>query len=451
VTLDRRAAVELERPVESVQDLVDYLRAGEKPPERWRLGVEHEKLGLRAARVEPVAYDGPGGVEDLLRRMAAEPGWEVVEEEGRAMGLDGPSSVSLEPGAQLEQNAPPLASLAEVQAALRTHLDVIRRISAPLGVVWLGLGCHPFHKLAELPRVPRERYRIMRRYLPTRGDLALDMMHATASVQVSLDWSSEADLVAKLRTTLAVTPIAAALFANASLWEGRPSGFVSRRLWIWRHTDPDRTGLLPIAFEPDFGYRRYVEWALDVPMFFIVRDGGYRPMQGLTFRRFWREGHEGERPTLADWDRHLTTLFPEARVKRVLEVRSADALPFELLCAVPALWKGLLYDADAAAAAAGLAPWTPAQRDDVHEDVARRGLGAETPGGPLLPLARELVATARAGLRRLAGAGGEDEAAFLDPLEELLGRGKSPGQDVLERWQGEWDRRPDRLIEHASY
>lgn len=453
MTLDRAASAELERPIESLDDLVDYFRAGEKPRARWRIGVEHEKLGVRLPGVEPVPYEGPGGIEDLLRRIACEPSdppWQVIEEDGHAVGLDGPGSVSLEPGGQLEQNLRPLAALADVCAEFQTHLAFLRRVSEPLGIAWLGLGCHPFHKLGELARVPRERYRIMRQYLPTRGGLALDMMHATASVQASYDWSDEADLVEKLRTALAVTPIASALFANSSLWEGRPSGFVSRRMAIWRDTDPDRCGLLPIAFEPDFGYRRYAEWALDVPMFFIVRDGRYRAMDGKPFRAFLRDGHEGERATLADWDRHLTTLFPEVRIKRILEVRNADAVPPDLVCAMPALWKGLLYDDDARAAAAALAPWSAAERDALHLDVARRGLAAHTPAGPILRLARELVAIAREGLRRLSPPGA-DEARFVEPLEAVVARGTSPGEALLANWEGAWGRRPDRLIEHARY
>jgi len=236
---------------------------------------------------------------------------------------------------------------------------------------------------------------------------------------------------------------------------------VSRRMWIWRHTDPDRCGLLPFAFEPDFGYDRYAEWALDVPMFFIVRDGRYRAMGGRSFRRFWREGFEGERATLADWHRHLTTLFPEVRLKRVIEVRCADAVPPDLLCAIPALWKGLLYDDAAREEAAALAPWSAAERDRLHEEVSKRGLAADTPSGPLLDRARALVAVAREGLRRLAAASsapaavgctpGGDETVHLDPVDELLGRGKSPGEDVLERWRGEWNGDPLRLIEHARY
>lgn len=454
MTLDRAASAELARPIESLEDLVDYFRAGEKPRERWRLGVEHEKLGLRMPAVQPVPYDGPGGIEDLLRRIAREPGepsWRGIEEDGHLMGLDGPGSVSLEPGAQLEQNGQPLVAMSEVCAEFQEHLTFLRRVSEPLGIVWLGLGCHPFHKLGELPRVPRERYRIMRQYLPTRGKLAMDMMHATASVQASFDWSDEADLVEKLRMALSVTPIASALFANSSLWEGRPSGWISRRMAIWRDTDPDRCGLLPEAFEPDFGYRRYAEWALDVPMFFLVRDGVYRALDGMPFRRFWREGVDGERATLADWDRHLTTIFPEVRIKRVLEVRNADGVPPDLLCAMPALWKGLLYDADARAAAAALAPWSVAERDAVHLDVARRGLGAAAPDGTRLSaLARELVAIAREGLRRQTPPG-VDETGYVEPLEEVAARGTSPGEELLARWQGDWAGRPDRLIEYARY
>ena len=459
MTLDRTSASELERPIESLQDLVDYFRSGEKPRARWRVGIEHEKLSLRTGSREPVAYDGENGIESLLRRLGAEPGWRPLAEDGRLVGLDGEGiGVSLEPGAQVELNGTPVASLLDTQRELGAHLALLRRLAEPLGITFFGLGAHPFHPTKELPQVPRERYRIMRRYLPARGELGLDMMHATASVQASLDYSDEADLVEKMRSALAVTPVVAALFANSSLALGRPSGFVSRRLHIWQHTDPERTGLLPFAFDADFGYARYAEWALDVPMFFLVRAGGYRPMEGKTFRRFWREGHEGERATVADFERHLTTLFPEVRLKRVLEVRSADAVPAELLCGVPALWKGILYDADARAAARALAGgWSPERRAELHADVSRRGLAAEGPGEgrravPMAELARELVRIACAGLRRLAReTGSADESALLDPVDALAERGKSPGQIVLERWQGDWGADPDRLIEYARY
>ena len=450
MTLDRRASAELERPIESREQLIDYFRAGEKPRERFRIGIEHEKLALRLGSFQPVPYDGPGGIEALLRRLAEQPGFAPITEDGRVLGLDGPVGVSLEPGGQVEQNGSPHGDLVDAVAEIHAHLALVRGVADALGIALFGLGAHPFHATKELTQIPRERYRIMRTYLPTRGELALDMMHATASVQVSFDWSDEPGMIATLRAALAVTPIVTACFANSSLFLGQPSGFVSRRAYIWRHTDPDRSGLLPFAFEPGFGYARYADWALDAPMFFIVRDGQYRAMNGTPFRRFWRDGHGGERATLADWDRHLTTLFPEVRMKRVLEMRCADAVPPALIGAVPALWQGILYDVDARAAATALAPWTHAQRDALHLDVARRGLCAETPSGPMRDVARELARIARSGLVR-QGAAAAKGVALLDPLDELLERGKSPGEIVLERWQGEWAGDPRRLIESTRY
>jgi len=450
VTLDRRASRELERPIETRDQLIDYLRSGEKPRAEWRVGIEHEKLGLRRAGHTPIAYEGPDGIEALLRHISAEdPSWTPVFEEGHVVALDGAvGGITLEPGAQVELNGRPLFGIQETCAEFHAHLDLLRKCADTFGYIWLGLGVHPIHKVSELPRVPRERYNIMRRYLPTRGQHALAMMHATASVQVSLDFASEADLVDKLRTALCATPVVAALYANSCISEGRPNGFASQRIEIWRHTDPDRTGLLPIAFEPGFGYERYVEWALDVPMFFIVRDGRYRAMEGKTFRRFLSEGHAGERATVADFERHLTTLFPEARVKRIVEVRCADAVPPELLCSIPALWKGLLYCDDARRAVQDLvAGWSAADRDAVFEKVARRALAAATPSGPLLDLARELERIARRGLLEV----GDEEARFLDPLGELLERGRSPGEEVLERWHSDWGGSVQRLIEFAAY
>ncbi len=426
MTLDRQASAELERPIESRDDLTNYFRAGEKPRGRFRLGIEHEKLALRLGSFAPVPYDGPQGIEALLRSLALEPGFEAITEDGRVLGLDGPASVSLEPGGQVEQNGSPHTDLSAAVSEINEHLALMRRVAEPLGIALLGLGAHPFHPTKELTQIPRERYRIMRNYLPTRGELALDMMHATASLQVSFDWSDEADMVAALRTSLAVTPIVTACFANSSLHLGRPSGFVSRRAWIWRHTDPDRSGLLPFAFDPGFGYARYAEWALDVPMFFIVRDGHYSAMQGKTFRRFWKEGHEGERATLTDWDRHLTTLFPEVRVKRILEVRCADAVPGALLGAIPALWQGILYDDAARAAAAALAAWSPEQRDAVHLDVARQGLAAETPSGPMRELARSTRGH-RPARPRAPGSGDGQRRRPARSARRAARAGKEPG------------------------
>jgi glutamate--cysteine ligase len=364
------------------------------------------------------------------------------------------ASITLEPGGQLELSGAPLRTIHETCSEFNSHLSMMKRICEPLGIVWLGLGMHPIHGVPELPIMPKSRYRIMRSYLPRRGSLALEMMFATATVQANYDFSDEADMVAKMRTALAVSPIVSAIFANSSLSEGKANGFVSRRLHIWQHTDPDRTGLLPFAFEPDFGYRRYIEWALDAPMFFVVRQGIYHPADGMSFRRFLREGWAEQRATFADFDRHLTTLFPEVRLKHVIEVRGADAVPPGLTCSLPALWKGILYDAGALEAAGALVvDATHDEREAARTEVSRRGLGARYAGRPLLELAGELARIAREGLRRIGHAGRRDpdESSFLDPVFEQLATGASPGQIVLERWEGEWQRSPDRLIEYARY
>ncbi len=442
-------------PISSVGELVSYFREGEKPRERWRVGTEHEKIGLRADDLLPVAYEGERGIGALLERIATEDDWQRVHEGERLLALekDG-TAITLEPGGQLELSGAPLRTIFETCSEFHRHLDLIRRVSAPLRLVWLSLGIHPFHGLDAVPRMPRTRYDIMRSYLPSRGDLALEMMHLTATVQANFDYADERDMVRKLRTAMTVSPIVSAIFANSSLVTGKPSGFVSRRVHIWRHTDPDRCGLLPFVLEPDFGYARYAEWALDVPMFFVLRAGRYLPARGITFRRFLDEGFEGQRATLDDWDRHLTTLFPEVRLKRVLEVRGADAVPPGLICALPAVWKGILYDDGALEAAWGLVRHLRFGELEASLDaVARRGLAADLAGAPILALARELVAIASVGLRRI-GHGSDtrsDERGFLDPILEVLEAGRSPGQVVLERWEGEWARSAERLIAYARY
>ena len=439
-------------PVESVSDLIDFLRSGEKPRERFRVGTEHEKIGFTASG-KPVPYEGPAGIAAVLEAIAQLDGWE--------RGFDGPNlialkkdgaSITLEPGGQFELSGAPLRTIFETEREIRAHLELVKRVSAPLGITWTSLAHHPVHDLAEIPRMPKTRYGLMRAYLPTRGELALHMMHLTATVQANLDFASEADMVRKLRAAMAVTPIVSAMFANSSLYLGKPSGFMTRREHIWRHTDPDRCGLLPFVFEDGFGYERYVEWALDVPMFFIVRDGKSLPAHTSTFRQFLARGFEGHRPTAADWDLHLTTLFPEVRLKRIIEVRGADCVPF--LSALPALWKGLLYDDGALDAAHALAKdWTFAEREAALEDVARRGLAARAAGTPVLPLARELATIASEGLRRIGHGDGPhpDERVLLDPLLAQLAKGRSLGEELVERWEGELRRELVRLIEVTRF
>jgi glutamate--cysteine ligase len=274
---DKPVNLDLSAPLESPEDLIAYLRSGEKPPERWRVGTEHEKIGLYEDDHAPIPYEGERGIGFLLARVAADDDWTPVLEEGNTIALQkGEASITLEPGGQMELSGAPLRTIHETCDEFHSHLDTMKRACAPLGIAWLGLGMNPIHAVERIPVMPKERYRIMRRYLPTRGALALEMMFATATVQANFDFADEADMVQKMRMAAAVSPIVSAVFANSSLSEGKANGYVSRRLHTWQQTDPDRTGLLPMLFEPDFGYRRYVEWALDVPMFFVVRDGAYR-------------------------------------------------------------------------------------------------------------------------------------------------------------------------------
>ena len=455
MSLDRGGRPELEREIGSVADLVDFLRAGEKDPARFRVGMEHEKIGLYADSHGAVPYPGERGIGRLLERIAEIDGWTPLTEAGAVVALEkGQASITVEPGGQIELSGEPLPTIHAICSEFNHHLDVVKRASDPLGIVWVGLGLHPLVTADEAPRMPKERYRIMRAYLPGRGRLAHHMMHLTATVQANFDYASEQDMATKMRTAMAVTPLVSAIFANSSLAEGKPSGFVSRRLDIWSETDPDRCGLLHFVFDEDFGYARYLDWALDVPMFFFVRDGRYLATPGLPFRAFLERGFQGHRARLRDFALHLTTLFPEVRLKQVIEVRGADAVPARLTCSLPALWKGLLYDDEAGRAARALvADWGPGDREEAARQVARRGLQARVAGRAVLDLARELTDVASEGLRRIGHAGRRDpdERSYLDPVREQLALGRSPGQVVEERWEGEWGRSLTRLIEYARY
>jgi glutamate--cysteine ligase len=444
-----------ERPIERANELVGLFEAAEKPPEDWRVGTEHEKIGLYSDGYTPVPYEGERGIGALLEAIAREDDWRRVREGDHVIALEkAGASITLEPGGQLELSGAPLRTIHETCDEFHTHLDLMKRVSEPFGIVWLGLGIHPIASVEEIPVMPKERYRIMRRYLSTRGERGLVMMFETATVQANFDYSSETDMREKMRTSLSVSPIVSAIYANSSLSKASPNGFVSRRMEAWDDTDPDRTGMLPFVFEPEFGYERYIDWALDIPMFFVIRDDQYLPADGLTFRRFMNDGLGGQRATIADFERHLTTLFPEVRLKNIIEVRGADAVPPGLTCSLPALWKGLLYDADARAAASDLvAGGSDAVRQAARMDVAKRGLSAEYAGRSVLDLAKELTVIAHDGLRRIAHAGAtqSDECGFLEPVFAQLERGASPGSVSLAYWEGEWKKSLDRLIEYARY
>jgi glutamate--cysteine ligase len=443
------------RPIASVDDLVDYFRAGETPVGDWAIGTEHEKIGVYTKTGERVPYEGERGIGVLLERIAERDDWKPVYEGPHLIALaKGGATITLEPGGQIELSGAPLRTIRETCREFNGHVDLVNEISAEFGISFLALGVDPFHAVPEIPIMPKHRYEIMRSYLPTRGKLALDMMHASATVQANYDFANEQDMRQKMQTAMGCTAIVSAIFANSCISSGEENGFISRRVEIWRDTDPDRCGILHFVFEPDFGYRDYAEWAVDVPMFFVLREGRYIPARGTTFRQFMEHGFDGHVAAEEDWNIHLTTLFPEVRLKQIIEVRGADAVPRDLICALPALWKGVLYDDEACGAAWSLvADFSPQLRDQAQADVARLGLGARIGDLPVLELARELLAISSAGLARIGARDGieGDERSFLEPVEAVLELGKSPGEVVLEGWRGGWRAEPERLIDYARY
>lgn len=444
-----------ERRIESLEDCIEYFRSGESPESDWVVGTEHEKIGVYTESGERVPYEGERGIGALLQRIAQRDDWTPVLEGGQVIALSkAGASITLEPGGQIELSGAPLATIRETCREFNAHVDLVIEESKDFGITWLALGVDPIHGVDEIPRMPKKRYDIMREYLPPRGALALDMMHASATVQANFDFSDEADMATKLRTAMGCTAIVSAIFANSSISSGSENGFASKRVAIWRETDPDRCGLLHFVFEEGFGYREYAEWALDVPMFMLVRDGDYIPAHGLPFRSFMKGGLGGHQAQVKDWDLHLTTLFPEARLKRIIEVRGADAVPRGLICALPALWKGILYDPDSCRAAWGLMEkMSPSEREDAQLAVARGGLAARIGGRPALDLARELVEISAEGLKALGARWGiePEESHFLDPIRAQLATGRSPGEIVAERWRSDWKQDSASLIEFASY
>ncbi|NWG45097.1 MAG: glutamate--cysteine ligase [Alphaproteobacteria bacterium] len=429
--------------IEHHADLVTYLADGCKPPSAFRIGTEHEKLAFAWKNVRPLPYEGEASIRALLEGLMAF-GWEGVYEGETLIGLkkDG-ASVSLEPGGQFELSGAPLDNLHQTCDEVHTHLAQVKAVADPLGIGFLGIGVAPHWSRAEVPMMPKGRYRIMSGYMSKRGDRGLDMMLRTCTIQVNLDFSSEADMVKKLRVGLALQPIATALFANSPFIDGRLSGALSTRSLIWTDTDPDRTGDLPFVFEDGFGFERYADYALDVPMYFVYRGGRYHDVSGQSFRDFMEgrlPGLEGETPTLGDWADHLTTIFPDARLKRFIEMRGADGGPWGRICALPAFWAGLLYEQSSLDAAWDLAcHWTAAERAKLRLDVITQGLGATIRGRSVRDIARELLDYADAGLRQRRRADkSPDERLFLDPLVEIVEEGRTPAERLIARWKGEW-------------
>ena len=444
-------------PVERKAQLVDYLAEGCKPATAWRIGTEHEKFGFTHDDLRPLPYDGPRGIRALLDGLAARFGWQPVLEQGQPIALvKDRCSITLEPGGQFELSGAPLETLHQTCCEVHTHLDEVKKIAEPLGIGMLGLGFQPLWRREDIPWMPKGRYRIMGSYMPKRGSLGLDMMLRTCTVQVNLDFASEADMVRKFRTSLALQPVATALFANSPFTDGRPNGYLSYRAQIWTDTDPDRSGIPAFVFEPGMGFERYVDWLLDVPMYFVYRDGRYIDASGQSFRDFMvgrLPALPGEVPTLSDWGDHITTAFPDVRLKRYLEMRGADGGAWRSLCALPALWTGLLYDGEALAAAEALvADWTLGEIEALRRDVPRLGFGVPFRRGTVLEVARRIVALAREGLARRARINwdGRDETSYLARLEEIIASGRTPAEEKLEAYNGKWHKRVEPLfVEHA--
>ncbi len=436
------------RPIEKVDELVDYLAAGNKPREKWRIGTEHEKFPFYVDGHAPVPYAGKRGIQALLEGMQHALGWEPIMDQGHIIGLvepTGQGAISLEPGGQFELSGAPLETIHQTCREGNAHLAQLREIAEPLGIRFLGLGGSPKWTLAETPRMPKSRYEIMTRYMPKVGTHGLDMMYRTCTIQVNLDFESEADMRRKMQVSLKLQPLSTALFANSPFTEGRPNGLQSWRGEIWRDTDNQRSGLKEFCFSPNFGFADYVEWALDVPMYFVIRDGQYHDMTRFTFRQFMAGAAHNSVPdgvpTIGDWANHLSTLFPDVRLKRFLEMRGADGGPWRRICALPAFWVGLLYDAEALDAAETLtADWTFDEVRAMRDAVPAQGIAAPFRNTDLRALGREALAISRLGLTNRArkNRDGYDETHFLSTLHEVIARGTTSAEEMLGAYHTRW-------------
>ena len=441
------------------RELVDWMAGGCRPPSAWRIGTEHEKFGFTWDDLRPLPYEGERSIRALLEGLSETFDWRGVYEGPTLIALDHPdgANITLEPAGQLELSGAQLEHLHQTCCEVNAHLAQVKTVADPLGIGFLGMGFQPKWRRDEMPWMPKGRYRIMRDYMPKVGQLGLDMMTRTCTVQVNLDFASEADMVRKFRVALALQPIATALFADSPFTEGRPNGFLSYRSHIWTDTDPDRTGMLDFVFEDGFGFERYADYLLDVPMYFVYRDGRYIDAAGQNFRDFLAgrlPALPGERPSLKDWADHATTAFPEVRLKRYLEMRGADGGPWNRLCALPAFWVGLLYDSAALDAAWDLVKdFSRAERHALRDNVPRLALKTPFRDGTLLDLARQAVAIAAEGLARRAVVNrhGADERIYLEPLIEFISAGICPAERKLALYEGEWQRSVDPVFREFAY
>lgn len=447
-------------PISSRAELVEWLAVGCKPANRFLLGTEHEKIPFYRADHSPVPYAGERGIRALLEGMQTRTGWEPIIENGHIIGLADEvngGAISLEPGGQFELSGAPLETLHETEAELLQHLADAKAVAEPLGIGFLTLGASPAWGRAQTPVMPKSRYAIMSAYMPKVGKLGLDMMFRTSTVQVNLDFSSEADMVKKMRVSLALQPVATALFAHSPFLEGKPNGLLSFRSEIWRDTDNARAGMLPFAFEEGFGFERYVDYALDVPMYFVKRGDTYHDVSGQSFRDLLEgklPGLPGERASISDWANHLTTIFPEVRLKRILEMRGADVGDARMIPALSAFWVGLLYDGASLDAAWDMVKgWDAEDRQRLRDAVPKQGLKAQVQGHALHEIARSALALSAAGLARRArkDAQGRDEAHFLAPLAEILAAKRSHAEDLLARYHAGWHQSVDPVFTECVF
>jgi glutamate--cysteine ligase len=447
-------------PIERRDELVAWIAQGAKPRSQFRIGTEHEKFGFTLEGHRPVPYEGPRGIRALLEGMQLLLGWEPIMEERNVIGLldvTGGGAITLEPGGQFELSGAQVENVHQTSRELMAHLAQVREVAQPLRIGFLGIGMTPSWTRAEMPVMPKGRYKIMTAYMPKVGKLGLDMMYRTCTVQTNIDFSSEADMVKKLRVGLALQPVATALFANSPFTERKPNGFLSFRAEIWRDTDNDRSGMLPWAFEPGMGFERWVDYALDVPMYFVKHGDEYVDVAGQSFRDLMAgklPGMPGARATISDWANHLSTIFPEVRLKRYLEMRGADSGPLPNLLALPALWVGILYEDSSLDAAWDLVKtWTAAERQKLRDDVPRLGLAAKVGDRTVFELAGEVLKLARAGLKRRKrlDVSGQDETRYLDVIEDHLARGTTPAQELLDKYNGPWAGSVDPIFTEDAY
>ncbi|TWF57350.1 glutamate--cysteine ligase [Neorhizobium alkalisoli] len=448
-------------PLSSVSELAAYMAEGPRPKEKFKIGTEHEKFVFFTKDNGPVPYFGDASISALLKGMQARLGWEPIMDGANIIGLgeqSGMGAISIEPGGQFELSGAPVATLHETATEAAEHMALVKEIAEPMGIGFLGIGGSPKWTLAETPVMPKSRYGIMTRYMPKVGSKGLDMMYRTCTIQVNLDFSSEEDMAAKMRVSMKLQSIATALFASSPFTEGKTNGQLSWRGDIWRDTDNQRSGILPFVFNSDFGYADYAKWALDVPMYFVVRDGKYHDCTHITFRQFMDGALKGTlsdwAPTMGDWTNHLSTLFPDVRLKRFLEMRGADGGPLENISALPAFWVGLLYDDTALADAAELTKdWSFEDVVAMRDAVPSKGFDATICGASVLDIAKEAVAISRRGLkaRSRLNAQSEDESIFLAPLDDVLSSGKTLAQQMLAQYEGEWNRSVEPVFEAYRY